>query len=99
MVSRMKPWSGMSKCKPCIIFRSDDIDGMILGRLSDKEKRRQEIIFELLQTERDYVRDLDIIIELFLNGLRDSKILSAKDITTMFSNIESLLPINQVRLV
>ena len=72
---------------------------MILGRLSDKEKRRQEIIFELLQTERDYVRDLDIIIELFLNGLRDSKILSAKDITTMFSNIESLLPINQVRLV
>jgi len=32
-----------------------------LASLSDKEKKRQEVIFELIQTERDYVRDLDII--------------------------------------
>ena len=34
----------------------------MLNALSDKEKKRQEVIFELLQTEKDYVRDLDIII-------------------------------------
>ena len=45
------------------LFRTDDVDGMILSRLSDKEKKRQEVIFELIQTERDYLRDLDYIIE------------------------------------
>ena len=38
------------------------MDGKVLNALSDKEKKRQEVIFELLQTEKDYVRDLDIII-------------------------------------
>ena len=39
------------------------MDGLLLARLSDKEKKRQEVIWELLQTERDYLRDLDLIVE------------------------------------
>lgn len=77
---------------------SDDIDGAILGRLSDKEKRRQEVIFELLQTERDYVRDLELIINLYLNPMRKKKIVSPKDLAVLFSNIEMLVPVNSLLL-
>ncbi len=40
----------------------DGIDMKLIDKLSDKEKKRQEVIYELIQTERDFVRDLDIII-------------------------------------
>jgi len=40
----------------------DKVDGKVLSALSEKEKKRQEVIFELIQTEKDFVRDLDIII-------------------------------------
>jgi len=46
--------------------RYDKIDGTVLNSLSENEKKRQEIIFELIQTERDYVRDLDIIITVII---------------------------------
>jgi len=40
----------------------DKVNGQVLNDLTEKEKKRQEVIFELLTTERDYIRDLDIII-------------------------------------
>ena len=44
-------------------LRTDGVDGLLVSRLSDKEKKRQEVIFELIETERDYLRDLDMIVE------------------------------------
>jgi len=109
------------------LFRTDDVDGMILSRLSDKEKKRQEVIFELIQTERDYLRDLDYVIEVlqrscnayavltadvdtapahlcdgpvsqsYLIPIRERKILTAKDTMVIFSIVEMLVPVNQVR--
>ncbi|CAG8663994.1 30717_t:CDS:10, partial [Racocetra persica] len=42
----------------------------ILESLSKDEIKRQEIIFETIYTEEDYVKDLDLIEELFIKGLR-----------------------------
>ncbi|CAG8617900.1 887_t:CDS:10, partial [Racocetra fulgida] len=42
----------------------------ILESLSKEEIKRQEIIFETIYTEEDYVKDLDLIEELFIKGLR-----------------------------
>lgn len=74
------------------------MDGKILGALSEKEKKRQEVIFELIQTEKDFVRDLHIIITIFLQPLRKKKILPPKDLTVLFSNVEQLVPVNTVSL-
>jgi len=74
---------------------NDDVDPELVKTLSKEEKGRQEVIFEILKTEKDYIRDLEIIIDVFLRPLRESAILSPKDITVMFSNVEQLLIINQ----
>ena len=119
------------------------MDGLLISRLSDKEKKRQEVIFEMIETERDYLRDLDMIVEVahgahrthggdcsvawpnaglnsvvsvgerygrrrrycarrrrpqnYLNPIRTKKMLTAKDTMVIFSIIEMLMPVNQVR--
>ncbi|KAM9963611.1 hypothetical protein ACTFIW_006847 [Dictyostelium discoideum] len=63
--------------------------------IEEKNKRfRIKIINELIETERDYVRDLNIVVEVFLNPIREKQLLSAKDINSLFSNIEILYSIN-----
>jgi len=101
----------------------DKVDGKVLNAMTDKEKKRQEVIFELITTEKDYVRDLDIIItvcrpspfstwphtslfpsflphvqfQVFLEPIRKKKIVNAKDVAILFSNVEQLVPVNMVR--
>lgn len=44
------------------------------------------------------MKDLDTIVEVFFNPLRENKILAPKEIAVMFSNIEQISQINQVFL-
>ncbi|KAJ3342836.1 cytochrome c oxidase subunit 1 [Gonapodya sp. JEL0774] len=62
--------------------------------LSQVEQKRQEVIHELVRTERDYIRDLGIIIEWFINPMRRGKFVRPKDVAYVFSNLEQLLPVN-----
>ena len=78
--------------------------------LSKEEKRRQEVIFEVINTERDYVEDLETIIEVisalmsmnyakgfvqvYIKNLQKSKIIRPKDLSVIFSNVEAILPVN-----
>ncbi|KAJ3299651.1 cytochrome c oxidase subunit 1 [Borealophlyctis nickersoniae] len=66
-----------------------------VDKLQREEVKRQEIIFELIVTEREYIRDLNIIINLFLKKMREKEIVPAKGINIIFSNIEQILPVNQ----
>ncbi|TPX30848.1 hypothetical protein SeMB42_g07856 [Synchytrium endobioticum] len=63
--------------------------------LTKAEKQRQEVIYEAIQTERDYVNDLEIITEIYMKTLRKNKLLRPKDLSVIFSNIETILPMNQ----
>ncbi|TPX38315.1 hypothetical protein SmJEL517_g00307 [Synchytrium microbalum] len=63
--------------------------------LSKSERQRQEVIYEVIQTEKDYVEDLDIVAEIYIKALRKNKLLRPKDLAVIFSNIEMLLPMNQ----
>jgi len=67
--------------------------------LIEKNKRlRTEIIKEIVMTEKDYVRDLSIVINTFLIPIREKSILNAKEINTLFSNIEILYNVNKTVL-
>ncbi|KAI8853109.1 Dbl homology domain-containing protein [Chytridium lagenaria] len=66
-----------------------------ISKLSKEEIKRQEVIFELILTEKEYIRDLNIIINLFLSKLREKSILQPRQVAVVFSNIEQLLPVNQ----
>ncbi|KAH6583550.1 hypothetical protein BASA61_007950 [Batrachochytrium salamandrivorans] len=62
--------------------------------LSKKEIKRQEVIFEIITTESDYLDDLDIICEAYSKQLKRNKLIRSKDMAIIFSNIEQLLPVN-----
>eukprot|EP01102_Stenamoeba_stenopodia_P020716 TRINITY_DN8187_c0_g1_i1.p1 TRINITY_DN8187_c0_g1~~TRINITY_DN8187_c0_g1_i1.p1 ORF type:complete len:593 (-),score=95.56 TRINITY_DN8187_c0_g1_i1:18-1796(-) len=67
----------------------------ILKGLSEMEIQRQETIYELIKTERQYVSDMELVIKLFLNPIRDKQLLPRNKIGSLFSNVENLLPVNQ----
>jgi hypothetical protein len=47
--------------------------------------QRSFVINELLQTERDYIADLELVNIVFYKPLLDRKILAAKDVLSLFS--------------
>ncbi|KIK08903.1 hypothetical protein K443DRAFT_127890 [Laccaria amethystina LaAM-08-1] len=87
-----------------IIFQDDgtlwihSVPQEILNSVSDAEKRRQEAINEVIYTERDFVRDLEYLRDVWMNALKESDIIlqSARQefITTVFWNIEHIIAVN-----
>ena len=63
--------------------------------LSKQDIKRQEVIYEIITTEEDYVRDLEYIVEHYMRPLQKNKLISNKDSAIIFSNIEQVLPVNQ----
>ncbi|KAJ1984319.1 hypothetical protein H4R34_000743 [Dimargaris verticillata] len=62
---------------------------------SPKDIERQEIMFEIIHTEADYVQDLVLIREVFIKPLRHLHVLSEEEIQELFANIEEILPIHE----
>lgn len=63
--------------------------------LSKQEIKRQEVIFEIISTEFDYIEDLETILDVYIRPLRKSKLVSSKDMSIIFSNIEQFMPVNE----
>lgn len=63
--------------------------------LSKQEIKRQEVIFEIITTEADYIQDLEIILDLYIRPLEKNKLIRPKDMSIVFSNLEQVLPVNQ----
>ena len=57
--------------------------------IPEKERNRQEAIFEFILTESSHVRDLQIIVEVFFNSMQS--LLSDKASTVILANIEDVL--------
>eukprot|EP01103_Thecamoeba_quadrilineata_P019403 TRINITY_DN7841_c0_g1_i1.p1 TRINITY_DN7841_c0_g1~~TRINITY_DN7841_c0_g1_i1.p1 ORF type:complete len:525 (+),score=118.34 TRINITY_DN7841_c0_g1_i1:68-1642(+) len=60
--------------------------------MSDRQK---QVIQELIQTERNYQNDLLVILQVFFLPLQKSTILSKKNHSDIFSNIENILNLHQ----
>ncbi len=60
-----------------------------------RERFRVEVVNEILISERYYVRDLEIVVKLFLTPLRSLSIISTGELDTLFSNIELILKVNK----
>ena len=60
---QLSPSSSQSNSKSW----KDDLDSDSLAQLTTSDRKRQEVIWELLTTERDYLRDLKIVLEVRLS--------------------------------
>ncbi|KAH9053752.1 hypothetical protein EDB87DRAFT_1650194 [Lactarius vividus] len=68
------------------------VDKSALEGLPGRERRRQEAIFELIATEGAYVRDLQLIVEIFYSSML--RLLEPKAIMVIFANVEDILLTN-----
>lgn len=59
---------------------------------------REKILNEILQTEKDYVNDLGVIINVYCKELTTNGIITPEQEKTLFSNIEELEELNRVVL-
>ena len=59
------------------------------------KKKMPQVYHELVNTEKDYIRDLEIVVNLFLQKIRKNKLLNHYEIVSLFSNIEELIPVNK----
>ncbi|KAH7914608.1 CNH domain-containing protein [Hygrophoropsis aurantiaca] len=70
----------------------------IVNSVSDTEKKRQEAINEVMYTERDFVRDMEYLRDVWINGLKDSDIIPADRrtdfIQQVFWNIHEIIAVN-----
>ena len=71
---------------------SANVDQAVSKSLSKEGIKRQEAIFELIATESRYVRSLQILFEIFYPALKS--VLSEKELTLVFSNVEDILLCN-----
>ncbi|KAJ3412973.1 cytochrome c oxidase subunit 1 [Chytridiales sp. JEL 0842] len=67
----------------------------VMNSMNQKERNRMAAVWELMVTERDYCRDLKIIIDLFMKPMIDSKHGTGKNINDLFANVDELLTINK----
>ncbi|THG95777.1 hypothetical protein EW026_g5934 [Hermanssonia centrifuga] len=65
------------------------VDKSALDEIPPNERRRQEAIFEFIATEATYVRDLQLIVEVFYTSLLP--LLDQKAVTVIFANVEDIL--------
>ncbi|KYQ89024.1 pleckstrin (PH) domain-containing protein [Tieghemostelium lacteum] len=64
-----------------------------------ENKMRNKVINEIINTEKDYISDLNIIINVIYQPLKELKIITDKDLSTIFSNIQLLLNVNKEFLI
>ncbi|XP_059622198.1 uncharacterized protein LOC132265518 [Phlebotomus argentipes] len=63
---------------------SSNVAADILQNLSDAEKKRQEIINEIYQTEKNHVRTLRLLEGIFMQPLQESGVLNAEHLNLLF---------------
>lgn len=75
----------------------ETVDSAVLEKLDKHEKMRQELIYELIYTERDYVKDLEFMTDFYIMPLRNptNNIIPERErdafIRTVFGGVNELL--------
>ena len=62
-------------------------------------KQRWNVASEIYETEKSYLKDLNILIHSFLQPLRDRKVVSESTLWKVFNEVTVLLDINAMLLM
>uniref|UniRef100_A0A1D1Z1D3 Rho1 guanine nucleotide exchange factor 2 n=1 Tax=Anthurium amnicola TaxID=1678845 RepID=A0A1D1Z1D3_9ARAE len=80
---------------------SDNVEEELVANLSPRELNRQEVLFEIIKTEYEYVRDLRLIEEYFINPIKQAeesyrKRIVPENLNKVFNSISYFLFIHEV---
>lgn len=88
--------------QPAIVVRKtwrDCLTKEEIETMAPKDRKRQDAIWELMNTEADYVNDVKLIVHTFMKPMIEKKVLQPKLIQLLFQNIEEILTLNSNFLV
>ncbi|KAG0291667.1 RHO1 GDP-GTP exchange protein 2 [Linnemannia gamsii] len=81
---------------------ANSVSPSVVAAASKKERNRQEAIFEVIHTEANYIRDLELLQEIFINPLMAGNIVSPDKLETLiddvFLNFKEILELNKLLL-
>lgn len=60
-----------------------------------KNRVRKKLLEEIANTESDYVRDIQVLINGYFKSIKAEKLVDEATIKNLFSNISEILPVNQ----
>ncbi|XP_077988756.1 rho guanine nucleotide exchange factor 28-like isoform X2 [Glandiceps talaboti] len=70
------------------------VDKKTLKKMSNKDIKRQDVIFELIQTEKHHVRTLKIMQKIFVHGMQNELHMDQSIIDKMFPMLGEIIEIN-----
>lgn len=70
------------------------VDKKVIKKLRGKEIKRQEIIHELIHTERTHVRNLKVLSKVFYRPMLKFNVMSKQHINQLFPNLDELIKIH-----
>ena len=73
------------------IVGADSVSPDILEAVTEKERKRQEAIFELLSSERHYVDSLKMVKELFFDPIEEQEVLTEEERSKVSVNWDELI--------
>ncbi|KAG0267171.1 RHO1 GDP-GTP exchange protein 2, partial [Mortierella polycephala] len=78
---------------------ANSVPASVVAAASKQERNRQEAIFEVIHTEHNYVRDLELLEEIFITPLRTRDIVDPERRETLiediFLNFQEILELNR----
>jgi hypothetical protein len=80
--------------------KNAQVENAVASSLSPRSSQREQIITEIIETERRYVKDLHLLQQLFRNAFLtaiqdgDDSVITQEEFETVFSNAETLLLLN-----
>lgn len=74
---------------------SQSVPRGILDSVGEDERKRQEAIFELVQTEQTYYNSLSIVIDQYLEPLSSNRLLTPQDAYSIFMNIKTIYRLSE----
>ncbi|KAK9766343.1 hypothetical protein K7432_004643 [Basidiobolus ranarum] len=77
---------------PCARRWAQCVGSNYANSVNSEERKRQESIFELISTEQTYLRDLQLVMDVFYEPMQS--MISEKELVSIFGNIEELLHCN-----
>lgn len=71
------------------------VDQNYLKDLNKEAIKRQDVIYELIQTEMHHVRTLKILLHVYMHELKQSQLIEATKLEWLFLRVEALLNLHQ----
>lgn len=72
----------------------DGLTEQQLEGMSARDQKRQQVLWELYITEGAFVRDLKMVIEIFMKPMLEKRLMTAKQVELVFGNIERIMQVN-----